>query len=342
MSLSVGLVGAGLAGRSHALDVVTDPGMQLVGVVSGTGRSGHSLADTFACVAYPDMRTMVEVERVDALVVAVPPGAVLDILEQVVRSRIPCIVEKPLAVTASDRRRLVQIARSSVPVVAPFNRRYQSHTRRACGYLARGVIGGVVDVRVVWIGPFRRRFSPDGGTYRADAAARHGVLFDSGSHALDLVSLLLGDLRAYLEGVDLRWNSAGAEVEVSLELRHQSGARIRLDITDVDQDVTAQQESWACTVTGKAGMLSLNKDGCVVRGHSGETLAPSVDAGELDRPVTDLYRLRDGATSESLGSSLTEVLQLSDVLMAAHNCGEKRRRWARPRGKALGRLNGAC
>jgi predicted dehydrogenase len=348
--LAVGIVGAGLSARSHALDIITDEKMELAGVVAGRGSSAATFADTFACDIHADLSALLR--QVDALIVAVPPAIVLDIVEQIARCGTPCLAEKPVAVTRSDWGRLGRLADSRIPVVAPFNRRYATHTRWAARELARGAIGTVTEVDAVWVGPFRDRFAPDAPTYRATAGSRHGVLLDSGSHALDLLSLLLGDLSLELEDVDLLQNASGAEVAARLDMRHRTGARVRLIIDDSGPVSGSRDgshsgaacgtaERWTCTVRGETGKLVVDGSGARLRSVGAVSQSRCHPAGELDRPVTDLRRLLDGTADAPLGTSLLDVFRLSDLLIRALEA-DPARHWVRPRGKALGRLNGAC
>ncbi len=348
--LAVGIVGAGLSARSHALDIITDGDMELAGVVAGCGSSAAAFADTFACDVHTDLPALLR--QVDAVVVAVPPAIVLDIVEQTARLGTPCLAEKPLAVTRSEWGRLGRLADSGAPVVAPYNRRYATHTRWAARQLACGTIGAVTEVDAVWVGPFRDRFAPDAPTYRATAGPRHGVLLDSGSHALDLLALLLGDLSLDLKDVDLRHNACGAEVAARLDMRHRTGARVRLIIDDskpVSESgdgshsgaACSAAERWTCTVRGETGKLVVDGSSARLRSVGAPTPSRCHLAGELDRPVTDLRRLLDGTADAPLGTSLPDVLRLSDVLIRALEA-DPARRWVRPRGKALGRLNGSC
>jgi len=343
--VAVGVVGAGLSARSHALDIITDGDMELAGVVAGAGGSAEDFADTFGCALAPDLPSLLS--RVDAVVVAVPPSVVLDVVEAVTDRGTACLVEKPLAVTLAERDRLARLADAGAAVVAPYNRRYATHPRWAAEQLAGGAIGPVTEVEAMWVGPFRDRFAPGAATYRSAAGRGHGVLLDSGSHAIDLLGLLLGDVRFDVEDCELTCNPTGAEIAAGLRMRHRFGAAVRLTIRDADPSPGADttgaactpSEHWTCTVRGERGELVVDADGAQLRRPG--TPARSVSAGELDRPVTDLHRMLSGGTASPLGTGLPQVVQLSDLLIEVLG-DEPSRRWVRPRGKALGRLNGAC
>ncbi|CAM3954629.1 Gfo/Idh/MocA family oxidoreductase [Nocardia ninae] len=335
MTIRIALVGAGLAARSHALDIITDPTMELTGVTARSAASARAFTAIFGGTIYPDVEAIVDDDRVNAVVVAVPPSAVLGVTEQLDINK-PCLVEKPIVTTDSERDRLSNLAQRFTHLIAPFNRRYQPHIRQAANMIESGLIGNVVDVNAQWRGPYRSRFANDGGTYRGSAGPRHGVLVDTGSHALDLISMLVGYTHPIHVLGGLTCNDRGADIAAELEIA--AGTTIRLTVTD---DPNAPEcGGWAVVVNGAAGSLTVDSRGSQVRTTSSGTLQ-GFRAEPMHRPVSDLARMADGIAP--LGSPMAEVLTVSDVIIAAHDHNQQRRaRWKRPRGKALGRLNGAC
>lgn len=336
--LRVALVGAGLAARSHALDIVTDDTMNLAGVVGTASPSAAAMADTFGGVAYQCLDAMLEDTSVDGVVIAVPPRKVFKVLERVVQAGKPCLAEKPVAASGGDQRLLEQFARQDVPAAAPFNRRYAPHVKQAHAVLMAGEVGDITGVDAVWRGPYSDRFGPAGGTYRAFAGTREGALLDSGSHALDTISLLLGGIAdASVGPVSLTCNQRGAETAGDMSFTvGRAGAALRL----IDVPASPACGGWHIRVSGTDGAVTIDDRGCFIEKPPGTTRAVA-PAGEMTRPVSDLCRLSQG--SDALGTGLDEVAALSDLVTAIYAAASTERTpWRRPRGKALGRLNGAC
>jgi predicted dehydrogenase len=336
--LRVALVGAGLAAHSHALDIVTDDSLELAGIVATASPSAAAMAATFGGVAYRCLDAMLDDSAIDGVVIAVPPCAVFGALERVTETGKPCLVEKPVATAESGLHLLKKLVRRKPPVIAPFNRRYTLHVRQARAVLAAGEVGAIIGVDAVWRGPYRDRFGTDGGTYRASACAREGVLLDSGAHALDAISLLLGGVAGARVGqAALSCNAHGAEVEGEVSFI--------VGPVSVALRLMAFQEAPACDgwrihVRGTDGGLVLDHQGYTVKDQHGG-LRIVVPAAEMSRPVSDLHRLNHG--SDALGTGIDEVMTLSDLMIAIYGAASGGLvRWRRPRGKALGRLNGAC
>ena len=336
--LRVALVGAGLAAQSHALDIVTDDTLELAGIVGTASPSAAALAGTFGGVAYRCLDAMLDDGAVDGVIIAVPPRAVFGVLERVTETGKPCLVEKAVATAESGLDLLEKLVRRKAPVIAPFNRRYAPHARQARAVLAAGEVGDIVGVDAVWRGPYRDRFGTDGGTYRATACTREGVLLDSGAHALDAISLLLGGIAGARVGqAALRCNPRGAEIEG--EVSFVAGpVSVALRLIAVPEAHACG--GWRIHVRGTDGGLVLDHQGYTVEDPHGG-LRIMVPAAEMSRPVSDLHRLshRSGA----LGTGIDEVLTLSDLMIAIYSAASAGLvPWRRPRGKALGRLNGAC
>ncbi|WP_280473001.1 Gfo/Idh/MocA family protein [Nocardia asiatica] len=337
MSLQIGLVGAGLAARSHALDIVTDPAMDLAGVAAARHSSAAAIAEDFGSAAYPDVDSMVHAGVLDAVVVAVPPRAVFDVLEGL-PATLPCLVEKPVAPTSSELSRLRRLSGERPYWVAPFNRRYQPHIRESAELVAQGAIGSLCRIEARWTGPYATRYAHTAPTYRASAGPRHGVLIDNGSHALDVIAMFLpAEVPAptpnTITAVFGR-NERGADVEADLCFR-AGAVEVRLVLADAEEGPGCGD--WQIALEADQGAALLNESGCTFDAPEPTVIAPE----PMLRPVTDLHRIAIG--EPPMGSRLSDVEQISVLVTAAYDHAERSTsRWIRPRGKALGRLNGAC
>src|SRR5262249_23177160 len=178
-----------------------------------------------------------------------------------------------------------RLASTAATIVAPFNRRYLAHVRRAAQAVAAGDIGEVVEVTAHWSGPYRSRFSPGSGTYRGSAGPREGLLVDVGGHAIDVIAFLVGPAAGLsVKRADLVHNERGAEVQVCTVLA-AGPAEVRLDI--LDEPEPGRCGSWRVVVRGSTGRLTLDDAGCL---RGGGTARQFIPGSELARPVTDLLR----------------------------------------------------
>ena len=131
--------------------------------------------------------------RPDAALVASPPELHADHAVACLEQGIPVLVEKPLAVTLADARRVAEAARAAgVPALVGQNFRLRALERSLRATVARHVgrldAGAIVSARPAHIGP-------------ADVGGQgHAPLWDLGVHHFDLVRRRLGGPPAQVAG----------------------------------------------------------------------------------------------------------------------------------------------
>lgn len=108
VKLRVGVVGVGYLGRFHALIYARMPGVELVGVVDQDPARAAQVAAEAGCVAYDQGADLLD--RVDAVSIVVPTSAHLEVARPFLERGLPTLLEKPIAATAEEGRRLVELA----------------------------------------------------------------------------------------------------------------------------------------------------------------------------------------------------------------------------------------
>ncbi|BCL16664.1 hypothetical protein GCM10017556_44030 [Micromonospora sagamiensis] len=319
-------MGGGIAGRSHLFDLLCCPGFEPVAVCTTSVGSATRVAREFGVgSAYSDVAAMIAQERMDGLVVAVPPGAGDRVLPVAAGCGLPLVIDKPGAASPAVLRNvLATYPGLTGRTVVSYNRRYQAHVRALRSLLADGSLGALQRVHCTWTGPFRDRYA-SGDTYRGSVRFGGGVLLDTVCHVVDtLLFLGLGPLEVKRARLDR--GSRPADVAAEVRLRG-GGGRVSVTLS-----VGEGPEHWEIVVEGSAGRAHLVAAGLTVQTPAG---ARHVDGVDLGRPVEDLGRAeRLGATVEEA----EEVLRVLEHIRAAATA----RPWLPPRAKALGRLNGAC
>lgn len=209
MTVRVGLVGCGrIAERGYLPAFARADCVRLAAVVDLQPERCRAVAPGVA--AFADVGELVASGEVDAVVVATPAGAHVEVAAVAAEAGLPTLVEKPPARTASEAVRLLEL--EPAPFVA-FNRRFEP------GLLSirERIPSGSVELHL--------RF------HRRGVWGSHGgddpLLLDVGPHALDLVR--------WLAGVDLmriraRELTHGASIHVELaEGRGTASVEIRTD-----------------------------------------------------------------------------------------------------------------
>ena len=181
--------GYGLAGRVfHAPFVSAVPGLELAAIVQRTG-------DT-AAQAYPGVTILRSVDdalndpSVELIVIATPNASHAELAEKALRAGKHIVVDKPLATTSADARRLIDISRENGKVLAPFhNRRFDGDFLTVKKLLTEGTLGRVVQI-ISRFDRFRPIQRP--GTWKETGGLQNGILFDLGPHLIDQAVALFG------------------------------------------------------------------------------------------------------------------------------------------------------
>jgi scyllo-inositol 2-dehydrogenase (NADP+) len=224
----VGLVGYGLAGESfHAPLIAATPGLDLASVVTSNAERAER-----ARARYPEVEVLERTEELwdqhDLIVVATSNRAHVPVASAALEAGHPVVVDKPLAASAADARRLKEEADARALMLAVFhNRRWDGDFLTLRGLIEDGALGGVqrFESRFERWRPYVRA---DAWRERADPEEAGGVLFDLGSHLIDQALVLFGEVESVYAEVDRR--RAGAEVDddVFVALSHRSGVRSHL------------------------------------------------------------------------------------------------------------------
>lgn len=143
----LGIVGAGGVAQSKHLPAVArlrtlwEP-VVVAAIADPDARQGHKVAALVGCRYYPGLKEMLAAEDLDGVMVLSPDGLHLEHGLACVEAGLPVLVEKPLALTLADARRLCEAAeRRGVLLMTVANKRYAPPYRRAQRLMAMGAIG---------------------------------------------------------------------------------------------------------------------------------------------------------------------------------------------------------
>jgi predicted dehydrogenase len=130
----------------------------------------------------------------DAVYIATHPSSHCDLALRVAEARKPCLVEKPMALNHEECERMVAAFRSAdVPLWVAYYRRALPRFLLVRDLVGDGVIGRLTSVHVEVAEPLAS--GARASTWRFDpAVAGGGLFFDLGSHSLDLVDFLAGQI----------------------------------------------------------------------------------------------------------------------------------------------------
>jgi 1,5-anhydro-D-fructose reductase (1,5-anhydro-D-mannitol-forming) len=219
----------GIIGCGDVCEVKSGPALQkaagsaLVAVMRRDGAKAADFARRHGVPRwYDDADKLIHDQEVDAVYIATPPGSHEAYALRVAAVGKPCYVEKPMARNYAECVRMVEAFRAAnLPLYVAYYRRRLPRFVKAKQFIDEGRLGRVTGL----VYRHTRLFRPSqGGEWRLDPEhSGGGLLFDLGSHALDLFDYLLGPLSG-VSGHAARFSDGRAEDAVAMSFQTGCGA----------------------------------------------------------------------------------------------------------------------
>ncbi|WP_053081725.1 Gfo/Idh/MocA family protein [Methylobacterium aquaticum] len=228
-TLHIGIVGLGAIGRTHVRVLrIADPTVVLSAVDPGAGAA--AAARSLGITHYSDLDDMLDGARPDAVVVAAPTDDHLAIASACIARGIPVLVEKPIAANVADAALLTRrAAEAGVPLLVGHHRRYNPVVQDAARHVARGEIGRVTAVTVMYASrkpdtyfdiPWHRE--PQGG----------GPILINLIHEIDQLRFILGEIVSVQAIASSGVRHLPVEDTAVVLLRFASGALGTISLSD--------------------------------------------------------------------------------------------------------------
>ena len=324
----------GIIGCGDVCERKSGPGFRLAensALVAVMRRDGAKAADYAKRHGVPrwydDAEKLIRDPEVDAVYVATPPGSHLAYAQRVAAAGKPCYVEKPMARSHGECRRMVDaFERAKLPLFVAYYRRALPRFVRAKELIESGALGRVTGCRYRISRPFNPASS---NAWRFDPAQSGGGLFlDIGSHVLDLLDHLLGPLVEY-GGSAHRTGAGVVEDAVAVHFRTERGA-----VGAATWNFAASLSEERLEIDGTEGRLSTEVLGStpltLTRGGKTETIdlpdPPHVQQPLIQTVVNDLL---GRGTCPSTGASAARTSAVMDAALASFYGGRDDAFWER-------------
>jgi predicted dehydrogenase len=252
--VGIALIGYGSIGRVHAMAYRDLPfhyrlpadAVRLVGVATSQAETAARAAREIGCPVWTDdYRTLLARDDVHAVDICVPNHMHEEIVLAAAAAGKHVYVEKPLATTVAGARRMAEaVDQAGVKGQLTFNYRFIPAITRARQLMDAGFAGRIFSFyacyrRSSYISPEK----PLSWKLRQETAGG-GALFDLGSHVLDLVAYLLGDVA-----------SLQATMQTMIPQRPLAAGSSRLGQVEVDDFDLLQ----LCLTDGALGVLEFSR-----------------------------------------------------------------------------------
>ncbi len=188
--MRVAVIGAGAMGRNHARVLAEMPGVRLVGVADIALEAAEAIASRHGGQAYREYLSLLDQEKPDAVVIAVPTLLHHSIALDVLARQLPVLIEKPIAPTVAEGRRIIQAAEAAgVLLMVGHIERFNPAVMALKQRLESGELGRLFQIDARRQGPFPARVRDV------------GVVIDLAVHDLDIMRFVTGTeiVRVYAE-----------------------------------------------------------------------------------------------------------------------------------------------
>ncbi|MFI2566469.1 Gfo/Idh/MocA family protein [Paenarthrobacter sp. NPDC018779] len=222
------VIGCGDVSSVHLAALATMADAELVAVCDTNPERLEAAAAAHGVPGYASHLDLLEKVRPDVVHICTPHHLHASIAADCLEAGVGVIVEKPLAHTLEEGRRLIEVAeRSTAKIAVCFQNRYNATSQAMRELLDGGTLGQVLgaSATVMWhrTGDYYRD-RPWRGTW---AGGGGGLMMNQAIHTVDLLQWLVGDV-AKVEGHASTRALAGViEVEDTTEFvaEHENGAR---------------------------------------------------------------------------------------------------------------------
>ncbi|MBQ7226201.1 MAG: Gfo/Idh/MocA family oxidoreductase [Clostridia bacterium] len=205
--MKIGILGFGSMGKTHAYCIKNLPfffgssfDVQVLGVCTRNLANAENAAKAYDLGFYTDNEDdIIYNSEIDAVDICTPNIYHYETAKKAILAGKHVYCEKPLAVNYAQARELSDLARErGVKCQMVFNNRFMSPIMRAKEIINEGKVGRVLSFSVKYLHSSALDTEKKAGWKQDKDICGGGVLFDLGSHAVDLIYHLCGELESVI------------------------------------------------------------------------------------------------------------------------------------------------
>ncbi len=185
-TLGIGLAGLGRHGQRYAQHLLRDEvsHAHLAAVWRRNTARAETWASEHGVASSESLEALIDDERVDAVVLVLPPGLHAKGVELAAEAGKPVLVEKPLAAHAAEARNALDaVQRAGVPAMVAQTLRFN--------HVVKAMKKELTSIGPVHIAALNQRFEPVDLDW-LDDEQHGGVILNTGVHGVDLLHFLTG------------------------------------------------------------------------------------------------------------------------------------------------------
>lgn len=206
--MKIGLIGFGFMGKTHAYavqslkfyykDIPFD--VQIKSVCTAHIETARSAAEQFGFEYYTTNEDdIINDEDIDIIDICTPNADHYSTLKKAVAAGKHIYCEKPLCVSYEQAHEIEELAeKAGIKLQIVFNNRFLAPIMRAKEIIDEGRLGRILTFRSAYLHSSATDISRNAGWKQNRDICGGGVLFDLGSHAIDLIYYLCGEFESVI------------------------------------------------------------------------------------------------------------------------------------------------
>jgi predicted dehydrogenase len=227
-----GIIGCGnVAEFKSGPPLYQTPGSELIAVMRREVAKAADFAQRHGARRwYSDAGALIADDDVNAIYIASPHGRHVEHVKLAAEAGKIVLCEKPVGISMAEAQACVEACRAhGVPLSVPYYRRCWPIVRKMRELLNDGAIGRVVTARVQLADYFAG--DPDRSWLTSRTASGGGALANAGSHWVDLIRYLLGDVVSVSAQCSSHAGGFETEDTIVVQLETSEHALVSLSIT---------------------------------------------------------------------------------------------------------------
>jgi predicted dehydrogenase len=226
--IPIAVIGAGLIGRTHVDRTLARDDVHLVGIADPSP-DGRQVAEGAGVPWFSDFESMLDAAAPRGVIVATPNATHARIAVRCLEQGAAVLVEKPIADSLDDARRICEVSAATArPVLVGHQRRHNAIMRRAKQMIEGGCLGRPVCVTALstWLKPveyFDTRWRREAGG---------GPILINLIHDIDQLRFLFGDIETVQATTSSAVRSFDVEDTAVVLLRFRNGALGTVTLSD--------------------------------------------------------------------------------------------------------------
>lgn len=302
-TVGVGIIGAGIMGRSHAASAVGDPRVRVRGVAGVPAQTASDLATAYQIEkATDDYTELLADPEIGLVIVATPDHLHFEICQAALSAGKHVLVEKPLTTSLTEADQLVALEQESeAMLMVSFNHRWIPAYAQAHAEIVAGRIGRP---RMAYARKNDRIYVP---TTMLSWSERTTCAWFLSSHDMDLVNWFLGErpVRVYAGAVSgvLRDRGIDTPDAIQAQVSYHGGAVATFESCWIYPDTFPTMTDSFIEVIGESGVIHLPR-------VDDQLQLATTDGYEYPRMSigVDLHGSRGGAVTAAQQHMITCIL----------------------------------